>query len=157
MAFITLAGGSIQLVPDGTLFLHIALVLFMIYVLNRTLFRPINRVLEEREKRSQEGSGVAQANLLEVDKKLTQYELSLREARARGYQLLEHERNAALVERQEQISSLREDLTRSTQAEKNLIRGQTDRSRSELNEEAVRLATKISASILGRSTQRSTN
>ena len=41
---------TIQLFPDGTLFVHIAIILEMIWILNRTLYRPINRVLEAREK-----------------------------------------------------------------------------------------------------------
>ena len=41
---------SIQLFPDGTIFIHIALILIMIWVLNRTLFKPINRVLATRDK-----------------------------------------------------------------------------------------------------------
>ena len=43
---------SIQLFPDGTLFIHIALILLMIWVLNRTFFRPINRIIQSREKHS---------------------------------------------------------------------------------------------------------
>ena len=42
--------GSIQLFPDGTIFIHIALVLIMIWVLNRTFFRPIRSVIASREK-----------------------------------------------------------------------------------------------------------
>ncbi|MGH7784024.1 MAG: hypothetical protein ACREO5_09335, partial [Candidatus Binatia bacterium] len=40
---------SIQLFPDGTIFVHIALILAMIWLLNRTFFRPINRMIESRE------------------------------------------------------------------------------------------------------------
>ena len=47
------AENSIQLVPDGTLLLHVLIILVMVYVLNATLFRPINRILEAREKRRQ--------------------------------------------------------------------------------------------------------
>ena len=43
-------GGAIQLVPDGTIFIHIALILLMIFILNRTFFRPVNRVLDARER-----------------------------------------------------------------------------------------------------------
>ena len=46
------AENSIQLVPDGTLFLHVLIILVMVYVLNATLFKPINRILEAREKRT---------------------------------------------------------------------------------------------------------
>jgi len=39
------AENSIQLVPDGTLLLHILIILVMVYVLNATLFKPINQIL----------------------------------------------------------------------------------------------------------------
>ena len=43
MLCLALAEGSIQLVPEGTVFFHIAVIILMVYVLNATLFRPINR------------------------------------------------------------------------------------------------------------------
>ena len=47
---VILAFQSVELVPNGYLFLHIAMILLMIYILNRTFFRPINRILESRER-----------------------------------------------------------------------------------------------------------
>ena len=44
-----LAETSIQLVPDGTLLLHLLMVGVMVAVLNRTLLKPINQILAERE------------------------------------------------------------------------------------------------------------
>ena len=41
---------SIQLVPDGTLLVHLVMVVVMVFILNRTLLKPINQILEEREK-----------------------------------------------------------------------------------------------------------
>ena len=46
------AENSIQLVPDGTLILHVIIILVMVYVLNATLYKPINKILESREKRT---------------------------------------------------------------------------------------------------------
>jgi len=46
------AEDSIQLVPDGTMVLHVIIILIMVYVLNATLFKPINQVLAAREKRT---------------------------------------------------------------------------------------------------------
>ena len=51
-----LAEASIQLVPDGTLLLHLLMVAVMVFILNRTLLKPINRILAERE-RQVEGGG----------------------------------------------------------------------------------------------------
>ena len=60
---------SIQLFPDGTLFIHIALILLMIWVLNRTLFRPINAIIESREKQKGHGGSEAASILKDVDAK----------------------------------------------------------------------------------------
>ena len=59
MILLGLAGNSIQLVPDGTLFLHILIIVLMIYILNATLFRPVNKILAERERRPRGGTGEA--------------------------------------------------------------------------------------------------
>src|SRR4051812_41815228 len=100
MIFLAFAENSIQLVPDGTLFLHIAIILVMVFVLNRTLFKPINRILEERERRTRGRSGEARGILQRVDEKAESYERALREARAEGYRLMEHDRAEAMSERQ---------------------------------------------------------
>src|SRR3712207_190624 len=106
--FLALADNSIQLVPDGTLFLHIVLIILMVFVLNATLFRPINKVLEERERRTRGRSGEAQDILSCVEAGLRQYETSLREARLEGYHLLEAERAGAMNSKQTQLGALRE-------------------------------------------------
>ena len=84
MTFVAFAENSIQLVPDGTLFLHIIIILIMVFVLNATLFKPINRILEERERRTRGRSGEAHDILQRVEEKVTQYERTLREARSEG-------------------------------------------------------------------------
>ena len=89
------------LVPDGTIFLHIIIILVMVYVLNATLFKPINRILEERERRTRGRSGEAKGIIQEVEDKLAAYERSLREARSEGYRLMEQERAEAMRERME--------------------------------------------------------
>src|ERR687883_1873931 len=103
MICLALAEGSIQLVPDGTVFLHIAIIILMVYVLNATLFRPINRILAERERIARSGKGAAHDILKQVEENLTRYEEGLRSARAEGYRLLEQERAAALQVRQEKL------------------------------------------------------
>ena len=73
----------VQLIPDGTLFIHIALILLMIWILNRTFFRPINHIISSREKNKGGRSSEAESLLREVSAKETQYNESLREARSK--------------------------------------------------------------------------
>ena len=141
---------SIQLVPDGTLLLHIAIILLMIYVLNRTLFRPINRVLEEREQRTRERSEGARDILKRVEESLSHYEQSLREARAEGYRLLEQQRAEALGERQRELGAAREEIEQLVVKQKEAIHLQTQEARMTLEDESRRVAASISAHILRR-------
>lgn len=150
MIILGLAGNSIQLVPDGTLFLHIAIIVFMIYVLNATLFRPVNRVLAEREQRTRGGTGEAQDILQRVASSMNRYERSLRDARTEGYRLLEQERGQALLERQNQLHSLRAEIETSTEEQKLLLKTQSEQARATLEEDARRIASEISRQILNR-------
>src|ERR1700745_1321978 len=98
--FLALAENSIQLVPDGTLFFHIILLILMVYILNVTLFRPINRIIEERERQTSGQMGNAQAILNQVQLSVERYEQTLRAARAEGYNFLEKQRTSAMSARQ---------------------------------------------------------
>lgn len=150
MTFVALAENSIQLVPDGTLFLHIAIILLMVFVLNATLFKPINRILEKRERRTRGRSGEAQDILQRVEENVTRYERTLREARAEGYRLLEQERASAINERQARLSAVRDEISQSIAGEKAAIHGQVEEARATLEQEARRLAADIGAQILNR-------
>ncbi|MDX6288993.1 MAG: F-type H+-transporting ATPase subunit b [Blastocatellia bacterium] len=144
------AENSIQLVPDGTLLLHVFLILVMVYVLNATLFKPINRILAAREKRTQGRLSEAQEILAGVSEKLAEYERALRAARTEAYALSEHERAAALKDRQRDLDEMRAQLTASTASEKEAIKGQADSARVSLDAEARHIAVEIGSRVLGR-------
>ena len=150
MTFLAFAENSIQLVPDGTLLLHIIIILLMVFVLNATLFKPINRILEERERRTRGRSGEAQDILQSVEEKLSHYERTLREARSEGYRVMEQERAVAVSERQARLSAARDEVNHSIVEEKKVINGQVEEARATLEQEARRLATQIGAQILQR-------
>jgi F-type H+-transporting ATPase subunit b len=150
MTFVAFAENSIQLVPDGTLFLHIIIILLMVFVLNTTLFKPINRILEERERRTRGRSGEAHDILQSVEVKLSQYERTLREARSEGYRLMEQERAAAVSERQAKLSAVRDEISQSIAEQKEVIHEQVTEARATLGQEARRLATEIGSQILHR-------
>lgn len=144
------AENSIQLVPDGTLLFHILLVLVMVWILNRTLFKPVNRVLAEREHKTQGRSDEAHKILRDVDEKLLRYEQSLRIARTESYQLLESERLEATRDRQNKLSVIRQEINQSVEEQKAAIQDEASEARSRLSKEAHQLALNISAQILSR-------
>jgi F-type H+-transporting ATPase subunit b len=144
------AENSIQLVPDGTLLLHVLIILVMIYVLNATLFKPINRILEAREKRTRGRLTEAQEILGSVSEKLTEYERALRAGRTEAYAYTEHERAGAMQDRQKQLDQMRAQLNASTASEKEAIQRQAEAARITLEADAHRMAVEIGSRILSR-------
>jgi F-type H+-transporting ATPase subunit b len=141
---------SIQLVPDGTIVVHIAIIITMVFVLNKLLFKPINSVLEERESRTRGRSGEARETIRHVEESLANYENSLRRARAEGYRLLEQQQAEAFGERQQKIGLVRREVEQQIEEQKGVIRAQADEARATLEGEAARIASGISSQILGR-------
>ena len=118
MVFLAFAENSIQLVPDGTIFFHIALILLMIWILNRTLFKPINRILEARERMTGGSFAETTETLRQADEKLANYETTLREARAAGYAVVENTRRESLAQRQLQIDEVKAEAANLIEREK---------------------------------------
>jgi len=145
-----LAENSIQLVPDGTLILDVLLILVMIYVLNATLFKPINQILAAREKRTRGRLTEAQEILANVSEKLSEYERALRAARTESYAFTEHERAVAMQGRQQQIDEMRTSLAASTATEKEAIERQAARARATLEDDARHIAVEIGTRVLSR-------
>jgi len=139
---------SIQLFPDGTLFIHIALILIMIWLLNRTFFRPINRVIESREKHKGGAGGEAEVILGDVAEKESRYTKALLEARSEGYELIEKERAGAIVERQGQVARAKEETAQAFAEQKAQLEQQTAAARSAIAIEAEQLSDRIAANIL---------
>jgi F-type H+-transporting ATPase subunit b len=144
------AENSIQLVPDGTLILHVIIILVMVFVLNATLYKPINRILEAREKRTRGRMSEAQEIMTDVSQKLANYEKQLRQARADAYALSEQERTAAMQERQQKLNEMREQLAGSIAQEKRVIAEQVEGARASLEDESQRIASDISSRVLNR-------
>jgi F-type H+-transporting ATPase subunit b len=145
---VILAFQNVELVPNGTLLIHIALILLMIWILNRTFFRPINRVIESREKNKGGRSGEAEEILRSVEEKQSRYDAALLEARSKGYELIEKERTEAITARQATISSTREEVEQTTAQEKAEIERQAAEARAAIKTEAEKMAEKISSNIL---------
>ena len=145
-----LAETSIQLVPDGTLLLHLLMVAVMVFILNRTLLKPINQILAEREKQIAGRLKEAEALAAEADEKLRRYNGTLREARAEGYRLLEKERAAALKDKDEKVRLYREELSKIVATQVEQTRQQEQKVRAELESQAVSVGDLISSQILRR-------
>ena len=139
---------SIQLFPDGTLFIHIGLILIMIWVLNRTLFRPINRVIDEREKAKGGAGGAAEKILGEVSEKEAGYNAAMLDTRSKGYEIIEKEQKKAVEAREKKLSEVKVEIAEIFDSGKAEIEKQTAEARESIGANAEQMADKIAASIL---------
>lgn len=150
MIILAFAENAIQLVPDGTLLIHLLMVVIMVFVLNRTLFRPINRVLAEREARTSGKLDEAKNLRVEFENGLARYERGLREARISAYHLVEKQRIEALGTREEQVTQVREEIRTWVAQEKVGIEHQAEEARRALALESIQSASQIGSQILHR-------
>ncbi|MBK7709349.1 MAG: hypothetical protein IPJ30_27225 [Acidobacteria bacterium] len=141
-------GSSIQLVPDGTLLIHVALILIMIWILNRTFFRPINRIIESREKNKGGRSVEAEEIMRDVEGKREMYNLAMLDARTKGYEIIEKERTKALKKKEEKVTAVKESVATTFAEESAELEKQTAEARETIKSEAEKLADRISANIL---------
>lgn len=143
---------QIQLVPDGTLLLHLLMVVVMVFILNRTLLKPINRILAEREKQIADRLQEAQALAAETEQKRKTYNDALHAARVDGYKLLEKERADGLKEKDEKVRLYREQTSREVAAQLDNIKRQEQSVKQELETQAASISSLISAQVLRRRT-----
>ena len=145
-----LAEDTIQLVPDGTLLLHLVIIVVMVAVLNRTLLKPINKILADRDRyilgRGDEAGEMGKAR----EKHLADYNSALSKARSDGYHLLERERGQAVKEKEDKIKAFKEETARVVSAELRTTEEQEQRVRLELEGEAAQLGSMITDQILRR-------
>ena len=141
---------SIQLLPDASIIVHMLLIFLMVWILNKTMYKPINKILEERDKKTVGRSGEAHDILARVEEELTRYERTLREARAEGYRLLEQHRAEAINGRQQKLNAIREEVEQQIAEEKQSIAAQADAAQRVLQADAHVLAGQISSQILRR-------
>ena len=139
--------GGVQIVPDLSIFVHMAMILVMIWILNRTFFKPINKVLTARDQ-SGGRETASQEMLTEAAEKEKKYKDELLEARNEGYQLIESERSSAVEARQERVASAKAEIRSSTDGKLRELEAKTAEAKAKIDEEAVALADKITSNIV---------
>lgn len=135
---------------DGSFLFVFVSILVLIFVLNATLFRPINKVFEEREKMTGGTSHEARHLVKEYEKKVMQYEDGIKSARYEAYQFAEAQRRDALEDRQKLIAQTKAEAAVQIDAAKQEIARQSEVARLSLEKDAREMAGKISSSLLHR-------
>jgi F-type H+-transporting ATPase subunit b len=147
---VALAENSIQLVPDGTLVVHILMIWIMVAILDRTLFKPVNKVLAEREEKTKGRHSETEGVLARVNQRLHEYEGQLREARTEGYREMEELKSESVRERDQKIQKLKDEMGNWLVAQKAELNQQSNAVRDRLTSESSEIGAQIASRILGR-------
>jgi F-type H+-transporting ATPase subunit b len=143
-------GGGNIISPDGSLLFILVLFMLFVFVMNRLLFRPISRVLDERQTLTEGAMNEARASVRRYQAKLADYESAIRQARAESYKKLEQDRAAALEGRRHVIEAAKQETGDKIERAKAEIARQAESARAALESESRQIAETISRTVLGR-------
>ena len=140
--FETLKGILVRALP--TFFLVIALHWF----LKKVLFQPMERVLEERRKKTQGAVEASEATLARVNEKMAEYETALGNARAGIFHEQEEARKKLAAQQTALVDAARAEQAEKVAAVKRGLADEAAEAKAMLAAEADRLADQIAGAVL---------
>ena len=134
-----------------TLLVQLLNFLLLMFLLNRLLFRPLVRLLDERTARTEGRRAQAVKAEAEADAMLADYEIKLRGARAEADQARSKVLREADSKRQALLEQATAEAAKTVAAIRARVRVETEQARQVLKDQANSLAADAAARILGRS------
>jgi F-type H+-transporting ATPase subunit b len=145
------AGEALEIFPDERIFYLIVLFVLLVFPVNKLLFHPIFRVLDERDARIEGARKRADAVSAEAEATLQRYRSGVRSARDEA----ESGRKQVLEQARREQAQLTGGARSEAEAEINRAReevaGALTEARSQLREQAEALAREAATRVLGRS------
>lgn len=126
----------------------VLLVFFMFFFLRWAFWRPFERVLAERDSRTEGARKEAEALLAAANQKLREYEESLRHARAEIFREQEASRQQVLEQRNQALRQARTEAGEMVREAKLDIARDVEQAKKNLEAESQRLADEIARTLL---------
>jgi F-type H+-transporting ATPase subunit b len=143
-------GGGVTVTPDSSTLIQIINFVFLIWVLNLLLYRPIRKILAQRKEKIDGLELSIETSAKDAAEKDEAFAAGIREARARGFK----EKEALMQQATEEEKKIIADINSKAQAElaeiRNKIKKEADVARESLQKEVDSFANQICQKILGR-------
>jgi F-type H+-transporting ATPase subunit b len=136
---------------DTSIIPAIVIFLVLIAVLNQLLFKPLMKVLAERESRTTGLINQAQESMHHHLNLFEKYQASIKNARLDGYRRQDQLRVEASKKRAEVLAQSRTAAERMIQESRDSIQSQVESAKMQLTVDAREMARRITSTILGRS------
>lgn len=138
------------MIPDLSVLWVIFFVLLLTIVLDRLLFKPVLRVMGEREGAIRSARELAERSAHEARRASAEFEKKTAEARGELYRQMDDMRRAAMNERAEIMSRTRAEAESEITAASAKLAAEADEARRRLGAEADALGAAVAERILGR-------
>lgn len=125
--------------------------LLTILALNSILFKPLLRVMDERDSLTRGAMEAAEEKQRTLSALVDSYSESIKAARQRGYESVDSVRKEATARRMEMIAEAREGASAEMQKVRSRVGEEVELARNELQSEVESIADSITAKILSKS------
>jgi F-type H+-transporting ATPase subunit b len=136
--------------PDLSLFWVIFFVLLLTGLLNQLLFKPLQRVMAEREHTIRSARELAERSAAEARAATAEFEAKTSSARAEIYRQMDEMRKAAMSERAEILTTTRAEAEAEVARASASLKADAEEARRRLSAEAEALGAAAADRILGR-------
>jgi len=133
-----------------TMILVAAALLVLVFILNRWLFGPLNRILSRRADEIASAQAAFDNASRTQEKRLAAVEAQLAEARKEAFSIREAEQAAARQKRDGLLADARAEAMQRVEQARDELRREVDTARQELEARAEELAGNIAQRLLGR-------
>lgn len=138
------------MLPNLSVVVVVLAVVALTVVLERVLFRPLVRVMHERERAIRSATELAEAAAAKARAATAEFDANVTAARAELYKQMDERRKAAEGYRNGLVAETRAEVDAQLAAAKAELEAQTARARATLEAEADALGSDIAAKVLGR-------
>ena len=143
-------GGGVTVTPDGSFIIQIINFLFLIWVLNILLYKPIRKILIQRKEKIDGLELSIETSDKDALEKDEAFKAGIKEARVKGFK----EKEALMQQAAEEEKTIIADIHRKAQAELAEVRGKIKKeaevARGSLQKEVDNFASQICQKIIGR-------
>ncbi len=138
------------MIPGLSVIWVIVFVMLLAIVLDRLLFKPLLRVMDEREARVKSAIELARESAERAATATAEFDARTRAAQAEVYRQMDETRRAALERRQEMLDQTRQEIESSIQEARGQIAVQAEKARAQLDRDADQLAAAVVTRVLDR-------
>ena len=143
-------GGGVTVIPDGSFLIQIINFVFLIWVLNVLLYRPIRKILAQRKEKIDGLELSIETSDKDALEKDEAFAAGIKEARARGFKEKETLMQEATDEEKKIIAEINSNAQAELSEVRDKIKKEAEVAREALHKEVDSFANQICQKILGR-------